>query len=126
MDRATSDLGQRWQNLRRERDELRAENERLREAFANSEAACLIQVQTVRAENDLLRIAEQRRREELETAMAEIVRLENDNGRLAECWTTEQEAHQQTHAENERLRALVQRHITEHHYLVCGSDQNAC
>jgi len=39
----------------REVTELRAENERLKEAFANSEAACLIQVQMVRAENERLR-----------------------------------------------------------------------
>ena len=32
-------------------------------------------------------------------------RLHDDNRRLSECWTAEQEAHQQTQAENERLRA---------------------
>lgn len=36
---------------------------------------------------------------------AEIERLTDDNRRLAECWTTEQESHQQTHAEIVRLRA---------------------
>ena len=36
-------------------DALRAENERLSKAWADSEAACLIQVQIVRAENERLR-----------------------------------------------------------------------
>ena len=44
-----------WIAKQREIDTLRAENERLARAFADSEAACLIQVQMVRAENERLR-----------------------------------------------------------------------
>src|SRR5215471_1122444 len=104
-------LGERALRIEHERDELRtrlakseaendqwqkkladtwAENQRLRTAFENSEAACLIQVQMVRAENDLLRIAEQRRREELVTAMARLVESEAENDqwqkKLADTW----------------------------------------
>jgi hypothetical protein len=35
---------------------------------------------------------------------AEVARLQDDNRRLTECWETERECHDATHAEVERLR----------------------
>lgn len=63
-------------------ERLEQETERLREAFENSEAACLIQVQMVRAENELLRL----RGDTFFEALKDCNRI---------------------HAENERLRAAL-------------------
>ena len=98
--------------------ELRAENEQLREAFENSEAACLIQIQMARTEDDVhRRLAEERAQEieQLHTRLAES-EAENDQWqkKLADTW-----------AEVERLRAALDTHhegLLPNTCRVCGLD----
>lgn len=63
------------EKVTRERDALRAENERLTKAWADSEAACLIQVQMVRAENERLRDVAWKHGNRADEAEVEIERL---------------------------------------------------
>jgi len=65
-------------DVRRERDELRAEIAELNRVYAIEKQlrqADLAEVGRLRAENQWLKTALQRKTEELETAMSEIVRL---------------------------------------------------
>jgi predicted nucleic acid-binding Zn-ribbon protein len=86
------------------------ENDELRAKLERWEAIDLGKIDAIRELRALLE--EQRKLIQAYDATAaelraEVDRLQADNTRLAECWTTEQETHQQTQAELERLRTKL-------------------